>query len=104
MKIIHDSDCAVHNEPAYPNGPCDCGAEMVEVADRFAHRLAMHLELFLSDYGGKYYTDALNTLGEYRSAMNAIHEKHCPTFMGEPVIPKREHTTFTTHTNSRGNG
>lgn len=22
----HLSDCAVHNEPAYPNGPCDCGA------------------------------------------------------------------------------
>lgn len=59
---------------------------MVEVADRFAHRLAMHLELLLFDYGGKYYTDALNTLGEYRSAMNAIHEQHTPTFMGEPVI------------------
>jgi hypothetical protein len=23
----HASDCAVHNEPAYPNGPCNCGAE-----------------------------------------------------------------------------
>lgn len=22
----HDSDCAVHNEPAMPAGPCDCGA------------------------------------------------------------------------------
>lgn len=21
----HDSDCAVHNMPAYPAGPCDCG-------------------------------------------------------------------------------
>ncbi len=21
---VHDSDCAMHNEPAYPNGPCDC--------------------------------------------------------------------------------
>ena len=21
----HSSDCAVHNEPAMPNGPCDCG-------------------------------------------------------------------------------
>ncbi len=20
----HDSDCSVHNMPAYPNGPCDC--------------------------------------------------------------------------------
>lgn len=24
-KQKHWSDCAVHNEPAYPNGPCDCG-------------------------------------------------------------------------------
>ena len=23
----HLSDCAVHNEPAYPNGLCDCGVE-----------------------------------------------------------------------------
>ena len=22
----HASDCAVHNMPAYPNGPCDCAA------------------------------------------------------------------------------
>lgn len=25
--VIHASDCAVHKEPAYPNGPCDCGVE-----------------------------------------------------------------------------
>lgn len=24
---IHWSDCAMHNEPAEPNGPCDCGAD-----------------------------------------------------------------------------
>ena len=24
-KPPHASDCAVHNEPAYPNGECDCG-------------------------------------------------------------------------------
>ena len=23
---LHASDCAVHNAPAYPAGPCDCGA------------------------------------------------------------------------------
>ena len=23
--ILHASDCAVHNGPAYPAGPCDCG-------------------------------------------------------------------------------
>ena len=25
-EVLHDSDCAQHNEPAYPNGPCDCSA------------------------------------------------------------------------------
>jgi len=25
--IVHDSDCAVHNMPAMPNGPCDCARE-----------------------------------------------------------------------------
>ena len=27
---IHASDCAVHNMPAYPNGPCDCGLKPTE--------------------------------------------------------------------------
>lgn len=26
-RIAHASDCAVHNAPALPIGPCDCGAE-----------------------------------------------------------------------------
>jgi len=24
MSYAHASDCALHNEPASPNGPCDC--------------------------------------------------------------------------------
>lgn len=38
-KSVHASDCAVHNEPAYLNGPCDCGlvaainAELVEALE-----------------------------------------------------------------------
>ena len=24
VKRSHDSDCSVHNMPAYQNGPCDC--------------------------------------------------------------------------------
>lgn len=23
-EILHQSDCSLHNEPAYPNGKCDC--------------------------------------------------------------------------------
>ena len=35
----HTSDCAVHNEPAYPKGRCDCGAqpEQEPVAWMFQH-------------------------------------------------------------------
>ncbi|MGS1064163.1 helix-turn-helix domain-containing protein [Burkholderia glumae] len=29
----HASDCAVHNEPAYPNGPCNCGSAQAVAAD-----------------------------------------------------------------------
>jgi len=31
--ILHDSDCAVHNMPAYPNGPCDCSVSKSHPAD-----------------------------------------------------------------------
>jgi len=28
MKKLHASDCAIHNAPALPVGPCNCGAEL----------------------------------------------------------------------------
>ena len=36
LKIVvsHDSDCAVHNEPAMPNGPCDCDISQAEDASK----------------------------------------------------------------------
>jgi hypothetical protein len=58
---------------------------MTEVADRFAHRMALELECVLADRPG-YYDKAMQVLSEYRSAMNEIHEKHSPTFMGEPRV------------------
>jgi hypothetical protein len=58
---------------------------MTEVADRFAHRMALELEYVLADRLG-YYNKAMQVLSEYRSAMNDIHEQHSPTFMGEPKL------------------
>ena len=49
MKIIHDSDCAVHNEPAYPNGPCNCGVEMVEALESTNDNLRAELRECASD-------------------------------------------------------
>lgn len=35
METLHKSDCAVHNEPAYPNGPCDCGGIICHTKQMF---------------------------------------------------------------------
>ena len=29
----HKSDCATHNQPALPNGPCDCGADILKIGN-----------------------------------------------------------------------
>jgi len=76
-------NCSRH--PDAPHG-FEAINEMTAVADRHAHVMAMWLELVCSDYGGKFYDSALQALGEYRMAMNAIHERESPTFMGEPVL------------------
>ena len=62
--------------------------EMDAVASKYAHKLALDLECVLSDYNGRWWDAAMNTIGGYRSAMNAIHERESPTHMGEPVLPK----------------
>lgn len=77
-------------EAGYRRGKVDAlddAEPMIEVADRYAHRLALELECVLADRHG-YYNTAMQVLGEYREAMNAIHEQHSPTFMGEPLLPK----------------
>lgn len=62
--------------------------DMDEVAQEFAHRLALNLECVILECpaSARFYDEALQTLGDYRSAMNAIHERMSPTHMGEPVV------------------
>ena len=62
--------------------------EMDAIASQYAHKLALDLECVLSDYNGKWWDTAMQTIGEYRMAMNRIHERESPTHMGEPVLPK----------------
>ena len=70
--------------------PDDIATEMSTVADQYAHKLALDLECVLADYSGTWYDAAMTTLGAYRKAMNAIHERESPTFMGEPVLSSEE--------------
>lgn len=39
-KDIHDSDCATHNEPAYPNGDCDC--RLQKTSDKLTNIICNH--------------------------------------------------------------
>jgi hypothetical protein len=49
--VIHASDCAVHNGPAYPAGPCDCGVmndrqrleAIVSVINKYLPPFGMHI-------------------------------------------------------------
>ena len=71
----------LYTHPAQPD-------EFDAVAIRYAHKLALDLECVLSGNPDRWFDTAMQTIGEYRSAMNAIHERESPTFMGEPVIRK----------------
>ena len=55
--VLHASDCAVHNEPAYPKGECNCGAqpEQEPVAtdwERIAHVQDAKLRAMCNEAGG----------------------------------------------------
>lgn len=83
-KQARDAKFMAWHTPLYATPvPAD---EMDAVASKYAHKLALDLECVLSDYNGRWWDTAMNTIGEYRSAMNAIHERESPTFMGEPSI------------------
>lgn len=45
----HKSDCALHNGPALPVGPCDCGAS--ELMQRAFEEASRPLIKFLNDAG-----------------------------------------------------
>jgi len=87
LRRLHTENEALRAELAKPAQEPLIQA-MSEVADTFAHKLALDLECVLSDCtSSKWYDTAMNTLSDYRAAMNAIHEIESPTFMGEPVMP-----------------
>jgi len=58
-----------------------------EIAEKYAHRMAMYLELILlSTVKDKWFNEALDYLGKYRNEMNQIHQELAPTSFGEPLI------------------
>ena len=89
----HKSDCAVHNEPALPAGPCDCGADKPDVVEAMARAIfdtaigANHWEnpWYADERAGCHYsaraalTAALDHMREPSEAMKArACEVDCP--------------------------
>lgn len=68
---IHDSDCALHNEPAYPSGTCDCSVSRSEIPDTTTLNgwLKAHISLPIKD--------------EYHRGWNNAMEA-CLMYVGSP--------------------
>lgn len=66
----HASDCAVHNEPAYPAGTCDCGATaLVRHCDKCLAVTAIDLDNTPAN------AEALKLLGQTVRVMDADEVK-----------------------------
>jgi hypothetical protein len=52
---------------------------MTEIAEKYAHRMALHLECVLmsAPTGTPFWDEAMATLDGYRGELNAIHEPLC---------------------------
>ena len=85
--VKHWSDCAVHNAPAYPAGPCDCG--VAQEPEREALKLALKLVLrALDDIANKTHDSWLHTPQAQRMARELI--KPIEAALAQPAQePKR---------------
>lgn len=66
----HDSDCATHNEPALPNGPCNCTKRDTERVDWLEKQVATELSRF--DEGWVLNTDLTCQAHDQATARTAI--------------------------------
>lgn len=65
--VIHDSDCAVHNMPAFSNGPCNCriAKQHGSINKMIARFLGWQLPYGFSPDCGVHFDGAGKTLSEY---------------------------------------
>jgi len=64
---LHWSDCAVHNAPAYPAGPCDCGVEK-EPPSEWAG-----IKAILDEYG----LQAIDFVADFKAALAGREWNFC---------------------------
>ena len=66
MSKQHDSDCAVHNEPAYPAGKCDCSVSKKKQDNGTTHYAGC------IQAGPKHYECALQEIGRLRGTITHL--------------------------------
>jgi 5-bromo-4-chloroindolyl phosphate hydrolysis protein len=67
--VAHWSDCAVHSEPAYPKGECDCGgivavADYTALSDKYVALKAQRTRVGLTDEDWKEIEDMPDTFDQ----------------------------------------
>jgi len=67
--VAHWSDCAVHSEPAYPKGECDCGgivavADYTALSDKYVALKAQRTWVGLTDEDWKEIEDMPDTFDQ----------------------------------------
>lgn len=75
----HLSDCAVHNEPAYPNGPCDCG---VTTPGSMQAEAGPGDTRNMTGFAATLNPEQLGRALNYRGPENIGHDRNCPAFAG----------------------
>jgi hypothetical protein len=77
----HVSCCAVHNEPAYPAGPCDCRARERRVLEMARHELTTLHGLIAADGMAPAETwqiDTCKTVAEIDAVLSESSRKDSP--------------------------
>lgn len=70
--MIHQSDCGIYNEPAYPNTCCTCGANrMVEHRLLTVEETIETLGAEPSSYMADYYRQEMHILNKVKKAQDA---------------------------------
>jgi hypothetical protein len=90
--MTHKSDCAVHNEPAKPNGPCDCGATGRDPSARLHVYMALDGERdYQQEKHGNTDHRGIHSVTEYLVYIEQYlnQAKHIVTHHSDPDAKKR---------------
>jgi hypothetical protein len=97
---MHASDCAVHNAPSLPKGPCDCGA--ADLSEAVSSLLAQWLEMcctndeFIRHYN-RLYRAQVDFRPKMRTPFESMVDKACGHKPGIVIPESADNRAFLDH-------